>query len=62
MFKRAFAPVMSFRDGFYYNTEGIKYTRHGEPRNYTYEESASISLQDTVDCSVSAAIVDAMVN
>jgi hypothetical protein len=61
-FQVVFAPVMSFRDGFYYNVDGIKYVRHGEPGNYTYEESASISLQDTRDRPVSPTAVDAMVN
>lgn len=61
-FNEAFAPMMTFRDGFYYNTDGIRYTRHGEPGSYTYEESASISLQDSIDPPVSLAAVDRMVH
>ena len=60
-FREAFAPVISFKDGFYYNIDGVRYTRHGDPGGYTYEESASISVQDSVERPVSPAEVDVMV-
>ena len=61
-FEMASAPMMSFRHGFYYNTDGIKHTCHDELGSYTYKESASIDLQDPVDCRVSPTAVDAMIN
>ena len=35
-FQGAFSSIMSYRDGFYYNDDGIRYTWHGEPENYRY--------------------------
>jgi hypothetical protein len=52
---------MSFKDGFYYNDDGIRHTRHGEPGSYRYVESASISLGGTVDRPVHAHELSAMV-
>lgn len=45
-FQGAFSSIMSFRDGFYYNDDGIRHTRHGEPGNYRYVQCASVSFGD----------------
>ena len=45
-FQGAFSSIMSYRDGFYYNDDGIRHTRHGEPGNYSYVQSASVSSGD----------------
>ena len=42
-FQGVFSSIMLYRDGFYYNDDGIRYTRHGEPSNYSYVQSASVS-------------------
>ena len=45
-FQGAFSSIMSYRDGFYYNDDGIRHTRHGEPSNYKYVQSAFVSFGD----------------
>lgn len=45
-FQGAFSSIMSYRDGFYYNDDGIRHTRHGEPSNYRYVQFASVSVVD----------------
>ena len=37
---------MSYRDGFYYNDDGIRHMRHGKPGNYSYVQSACVSYGD----------------
>ena len=46
-FRKTFTAPMTFRDGFYYDADGIRHTRHGDPGNYIYEQSTSISLGDS---------------
>lgn len=52
---------MLFKDGFYYNDDGVRHMRHGKPGSYRYVESASISLGGTVDCPVHIHELSAMV-
>ena len=37
-----FRTEMFFKDGFFYNSDGIRHVRHGEEGNYTYEETTTI--------------------
>jgi hypothetical protein len=37
---------MSYRNGFYYIDDGIRHTRHDEPGNYRYVQSASVSSRN----------------
>ena len=57
-FQQTFGPIMSFRDGFYFDQDGIRHVRNGEPRNYRYEQSITIG---TANNSVSDDDVDNMV-
>ena len=47
LFWNTFTTPMTFRDGFYYDANGIRHTRHDDPGNYRYEQSTSISLGDS---------------
>ena len=37
---------MFFRNGFFYNSDGIRHVRHGEEGNYTYEENTTIGTAE----------------
>lgn len=39
--------VLNTTDGYYYNKDGVRHTRHGELGSYTYIEAASIGIGDT---------------
>ena len=38
---------MTFRDGFYYDADGVRHTRDGDPGSYRYKQSTSVSLGDS---------------
>ena len=46
-FRETFTTPMTFKDGFYYDVDGVRHTRHGDPGSYRYEQSTSISLGDS---------------
>ena len=46
-FRETFIAPMTFRDGFYYDVDGVRHTRHGDPGSYRYEQSTSVSLGDS---------------
>ena len=45
-FLDTFRTEMFFRDGFFYNSDGIRHVRHGEEGNYTYEEATTIGTAE----------------
>ena len=49
---------MSFRNGFYFDQDGIRHVRSGEPGNYMYEQNTTIG---TANDSVPDDDVDNMV-
>ena len=48
-------------DGFYYDHDRVKYTRHGDPKHYTFQQATS-SMEDTSPVrQVPSPVVDVMV-
>ena len=39
--------LLNLEDGFYYNKDGVRHTRHGVSGSYLYVEAASIGVGDT---------------